>query len=54
MKNPITLFGEHSLTHLAEEEDNYFKTRNKKRYKCIFSRWKWFIFDGHEFRIKQR
>ena len=29
MKNPITLFREHSLTHLAEEEGNYFKTRNK-------------------------
>lgn len=54
MKNPITLFREHSLTYLAEKEDNYFRTRNKKRYKCIFSRSKWFIFDGRKFRMKRR
>ena len=54
MKNPINLFREHSLTYLAEEEDNYFRTRNKKRYKCIFSRSKWFIFDGRKFRMKRR
>ena len=36
MKNQITLLRKHSLTYLAEKEDDYFRTRNKKRYKYIF------------------